>query len=146
MISYNEITNVLYLIELKRCEAKKNAKKDMEKESREPLIRAIFEIQTYYSFFENIRANKDHWKYLKSEIELQAKKYNLDSLNLEKVQIKKAVLGPRRLYEEKKTSISELANLETDIDFFSIEIINETITDKKLSERENIFKITKQNV
>ena len=126
LVGYDDDKNIINLIELKNC------KMGSKEESKESLIRAILEIETYSKFInEIIKSERTNGKLgeLFEEIRRTLKKdFNLEVSKEEMLncKIQKNLLIPRSLYEysknENKIEKEILHEIPNDINIYSINL------------------------
>lgn len=126
LVGYNDDKNIINLIEMKNC------KMGPKESSKESLIRAILEIETYSKFINEIIKNErkngelgelfeEIRRTLKKDFDLEISKEKLL-----KCKIKKNLLIPRTLYEysknENKIEKEILYEIPNDINIYSINL------------------------
>lgn len=141
LITYNKSENILYLIELKKCNAKLEPIKSNEKESIETFLRASFEISTYYSFFTHLIEEEKYKKKVEDAFEIVSG----EKINLDTVDIRKAILAPKRLYDDIYSN--ELKKLQKNFECFVIELNNniKDLSKYEINTKEKLFNIEKYN-
>lgn len=135
LITYDESKKRLYLIELKKCCAVKNNEKISNnlKESNELALRALMEITTYYSFFIH------NMKYNKEKMEEALNKVGNVNINLNEVEIRRAILVPKNTLN--KVYTKELKEELNKIDCFTIEIAKDDISKDYVNSTDKLFNI-----
>lgn len=134
LISYKKEDNTLYIIELKRCNANFSSTED-EQESKEFLIRAMWEVTTYYSYFMHIWNDSIQGELLRKELNKLA--YNCGIIKENEtlptnLKIKKAILAPVNFYNTNSEYIKCLVDQFT---CFTIERKDDIdLTKEKISE------------
>ncbi len=142
LITYDKNSNMVYLVELKKCSASEREKieNNDEKESEELFLRAAFEISTYYSFFTHLIQNskEDCARVEEAFYYVSGQKIDLHS---SKTKIKKAILAPKRLFEDVYTD--KLKKLMKEYECFWIERKSniETLKDYTINTKEQLFNI-----
>jgi len=129
LVAYDDVNNVLNLIELKNC---KMGVGDLAKEdSNESLIRAILEIETYSKFVEEIIKKEKGNEILLGEVRKKLKEdFELDvsEQKMRDCKIQKNLLIPRSLYEYSRSINEEekeiLVKLPQDIMIYEISLKN----------------------
>lgn len=133
LISYDEDKKIIYLIELKKCCGCRGCINNNLSESTELFIRGLMEVTTYYSFFVHLI------DIYKKEVEEALNTVGNVNINFDEVEIRKMILAPKRLFDDVYTD--ELKDELKNVDCFTIDIINDDISDVLINEKEKVFKI-----
>lgn len=121
--------NYIYLIELKKCKIN-----SICEENHEQLIRAAFEISTYYSYFKAAYMHDDE---LKNKIAY----YNNGAI-IPEANIKRVIIAPDNIIEDINFFYKEHKNyIRDNFLLFSISQNKDSIGDYKVGSCEELFKI-----